>query len=83
MEFFGVLRCAQDDGKNARARHDGKRGWVRHDGTNGLGCESGGEGLGDEQEFAGGLTGFEVAVGVGGVGEGIDVFDAEFEGVVG
>ena len=38
---------------------------------------------GDEEEFAGGLAGFEVAVGVGGVGEGVDVFEAEFEGAVG
>src|ERR1700738_2389915 len=42
-----------------------------------------GRGLGDEEEFAGGLAGFEVAVGVAGIGERIDVFEAEFEGAVG
>ena len=39
--------------------------------------------LWDEEEFAGGLAGFEVAVGVGGVGERVDVFEAELEGAVG
>jgi hypothetical protein len=37
---------------------------------------------GDEEEFAGGFAGFEVTVGVSGVGEGVDVFHAEFEGAV-
>ena len=39
--------------------------------------------LGDEEEFAGGFAGFEVAVGVGGVGEWVDVFEAELEGAAG
>ncbi len=39
--------------------------------------------LWDEEEFACGLAGFEVAVGVGGVGERVDVLEAELEGAVG
>ncbi len=41
------------------------------------------ENSGDEEEFAGGLAGFEVAVGVGGVGERVNVLEAELEGAVG
>ena len=38
---------------------------------------------GNEQDFAGGLAGFEVAVGLGGFGEWVVVFEAELEGAVG
>ncbi len=38
---------------------------------------------GDEEEFAGGFTGLEVAVGLSGFCEGIGVFEAKFEGAVG
>jgi len=37
---------------------------------------------GDEEEFAGGFSGLEVAVRVSGIGERVDVFDAEFESTV-
>jgi hypothetical protein len=47
-------------------------------------CDDNGEQLsGDEEKFAGGLAGFEVSVGVGGVGERVDVFEAELESAVG
>src|SRR4051812_2493413 len=54
-------------------------GWVMRS----LRCACRPKSLGDEEEFAGGFAGFEVAMGLGGVGERVDVFEAEFEGAVG
>ena len=68
MEFFGVLPHSTSLRVRMTARAGG-------------GDDSGGERSGDEEEFAGGFAGFEVAVGVGGVGEWVDVLEGEFEGV--